>query len=138
MHYSRFVSVASLTEIHVDLPEQGPGSLAPVGRRLLGFLIDIALSFLVASAFTAPSLPRNVSLVVFGLEYCFFSALLGQTPGMFITRIRIARVDRVARLGVVRAVIRTILLMLLVPALIWDRDYRGLHDKYSQSAIVLA
>lgn len=138
MHYPRSVSVASLTQIRVELPEEGPGSIAPVGRRVLGFLIDIALSFLVASAFTAPALPRNVSLVVFGLEYCFFAALLGQTPGMFVTRIRIARTDRIARLGVIRAIIRTALLMLLIPALIWDRDYRGLHDKYSQSAIVLA
>lgn len=138
VHYPRFVSATSLTEIRVELPEEGPGSLAPVGRRLLGFLVDIVLSFLVASAFTVPALPRNVSFVVFGLEYCFFAALLGQTPGMFVTRVRIARTDRVARLGVIRAVIRTLLLMLLIPALIWDRDYRGLHDKYSQSAIVLA
>jgi len=131
-------ATASLTEIRVALPEEGAGSFAPTGRRVLGFVIDVVLSALVASLFTAPELPRNVSLLVFGLQYLVFSTLVGQTPGMFLTRIRIVRVDRAAALGPVRALIRTVLLMLLVPALIWDSNGRGLHDKYSQSAIVRA
>jgi uncharacterized RDD family membrane protein YckC len=129
-------NLTNLTAIRVDLPEDGPGSLASSGRRVLGFLADSLLSFLVAGAFTAPSLPRNVSLIVFGIEYFAFAALLGQTPGMFLARVRIVRIDRPAALGPVRAVIRTVLLMLLIPALIWDRNGRGLHDKYSQSAVV--
>jgi uncharacterized RDD family membrane protein YckC len=126
----------NLTAIRVELPEEGPGSLAPTGRRVLGFLVDVILSALVASAFTAPSLPRNTSLLVFGLEYLVFSAVTGQTPGMFVTRLRIVRIDQAAALGPVRALIRTVLLMLLIPALIWDRNGRGLHDRYSQSAVV--
>jgi hypothetical protein len=41
-------------------------------------------------------------------------------------------------LGVVRAALRTVLLLLLVPALIWDRDGRGLHDKAADSVVVVA
>ena len=80
-------TTASRSEIRVALPEDGSGSLAPTGRRVLGFLIDVVLSALVASLFTAPALPRNVSLLVFGLQYLVFATLVGQTPGMFLTRI---------------------------------------------------
>jgi hypothetical protein len=34
--------------------------------------------------------------------------------------------------------VRTVLLMLLVPAVIWDRDGRGLHDRLTESAVVRA
>lgn len=122
--------------VRLGLPATGPGSLAPSGQRALGFLGDIALSVLVASAFTAPHLPRNTSLLVFGIQYAVFAALLGQTPGMFIARVRLVRVDRPAPVGIVRAIVRTLLLMLLVPALIWDSDGRGLHDRASQTALV--
>jgi uncharacterized RDD family membrane protein YckC len=29
-----------------------------------------------------------------------------------------------------------VLLMLLVPALIWDRDRRGLHDRIAQTVVI--
>jgi hypothetical protein len=46
------------------------------------------------------------------------------------------RVDRVEAIGPVRVVIRTVLLLLLVPAVIWDRDGRGLHDRLTETAVV--
>lgn len=122
----------------LGLPGSGSGSIASTGARVLGFLVDAALSFLVALAFTAPHLPRNVSLAVFEVEYVFFSALVAQTPGMFLARVRLARVDRPAAVGLVRAIVRTVLLTLLVPALVWDRNGRGLHDRAAQVAVVRA
>ena len=41
-------------------------------------------------------------------------------------------------LGLVGVFVRTLLLCLLVPALIWDRDGRGLHDKAVGSVLVRA
>ena len=38
--------------------------------------------------------------------------------------------------GPVRVVLRTFLLCLAVPALIWDRDGRGLHDKAAGSVVL--
>jgi uncharacterized RDD family membrane protein YckC len=123
--------------IHVeDLPEEGSGSLAPTGIRLVAFLIDLALSALVASLFSYPHLPRNLSLVVFGCEYVVFSALLQATPGMAVMRLRLTRLDRRGPLGLFQAVVRTILLMLLVPAIFMDRDGRGYHDRASSTAVV--
>jgi uncharacterized RDD family membrane protein YckC len=35
-----------------------------------------------------------------------------------------------------RALLRTFLLVLLIPAVIWDRDGRGLHDRLTDTAVV--
>jgi len=129
---------AEETRTDLDLPTAGSGSLAPSGRRAGAFVLDLILSILVASAFTAPHLPRNVSLVVFGLEYVFFSALLGQTPGMWICRLRLTRIDRPRPVGLVRSIVRTVLLILLIPALVMDRNGRGVHDRLTQTAVVRA
>jgi uncharacterized RDD family membrane protein YckC len=122
----------------LGLPPAGPGSLAEYGPRLAAFGIDIVLSALVAGLFTAPDLPRSWSLVAFAAEYVVFGAVFGQTPGMRLVGLRLVRVDRPARVGVVRAVVRTGMLVLLVPALIWDADGRGLHERFSQTAVVRA
>jgi len=120
----------------LGLPASGPGSLAEYGPRLGAFIADIVLSALVAGLFTAPELPRNWSLVAFLAEYVVFGALFGQTPGMRLFGLRLVRVDRPARIGPLRVVARTALLALLVPALIWDADGRGLHERFTQSAVV--
>jgi uncharacterized RDD family membrane protein YckC len=120
----------------LGLPDSGPGSLAPAGHRLAAFLADIVLSALVAGLFTAPELPRNWSLVAFLAEYVVFGAAFGQTPGMRLLGLRMVRVDRPARIGPVRIVARTAMLVLLVPALIWDADGRGVHDRLTRTAVV--
>jgi uncharacterized RDD family membrane protein YckC len=120
----------------LGLPASGPGSLGTASQRLAALVVDLVLSALVAGLFTAPELPRNWSLLVFGLEYVGFTVAFGQTPGMRLVGLRVVRVDRPARVGLSRSVLRTILLMLLVPALIWNQDSRGLHDRTSQTAIV--
>jgi len=48
------------------------------------------------------------------------------------------RVDRPTAVNPGQAIVRTLLLFLLVPAVIWDRDGRGLHDRASGTAVVRA
>jgi uncharacterized RDD family membrane protein YckC len=122
----------------LGLPESGPGSLAPAGHRLAAFVADIALSALVAGLFTAPQLPRNWSLAAFLAEYAVFGAAFGQTPGMRLLGLRLVRADRPARVGPVRVLARTAMLALLVPALIWDADGRGVHDRLTGTAVIRA
>jgi uncharacterized RDD family membrane protein YckC len=122
----------------VDLPESGPGSVAPAGPRLAAFLVDVIMSALVAGLFTAPELPRNRSLLVFVVAYFVFTVLVQQTPGMRLLKLRVARVDRPAPVGVWRAVVRTVGVVLLVPVLLRDRHGRSLHDRITQTAVVRA
>lgn len=135
----------------LGLPADGPGSLAPLGARLGAFIADALASALVAGLFTAPAPPNNWSLLVFFCEYVFCTATFGQTPGMWLARIEVIRLEMVrigpagpddgtpstgaGPVGLARAALRTVLLMLLVPTLIWDRDRRGLHDRLTDTAI---
>jgi uncharacterized RDD family membrane protein YckC len=120
------------------LPETGPGSVAPAAPRLGAFLVDVVLSSLVATLFTAPELPRNRSLLVFAVFYFGFTVLVGQTPGMRLLKLRVVRLDRKAPVGVWRAAVRTAGVILLVPALLRDREGRSLHDRLTQTAVVRA
>jgi uncharacterized RDD family membrane protein YckC len=55
---------------------------------------------------------------------------------MRLTGLRIAHPRPGERLALWRAVVRTALLMLLVPALLVDADGRGLHDRLTDTAVV--
>jgi uncharacterized RDD family membrane protein YckC len=52
--------------------------------------------------------------------------------------LRLVRVDRTAAVDPGRVILRTFLLFLLVPAVVWDRDGRGLHDRFTDTAVVRA
>ncbi len=120
----------------LGLPTEGPGSLAGFSTRAGAFLIDSVASALVAGLFTAPELPGNWSLLAFGLLTVVTLVAAGQTPGMRLLGLRLAHPHPGARLAPWRAVVRTGLLMLLVPALVVDADGRGLHDRLTGTAVV--
>ena len=129
----------------IGLPESGPGSLAPFGRRIGAFLIDVAASTLVAALFVrrrdlpgvAAHLPGQWSLLPLFLDYVVGLLLLGRSLGMYVTGLRVVRVDAVRPVGLFRAVERTVLLMLLIPALVLDRDLRGFHDRLTATAVIV-
>ncbi|WP_347060179.1 RDD family protein [Blastococcus sp. HT6-30] len=121
----------------LGLPSSGPGSLAPFGRRVGGYVVDAIGSAVIAWAITAPSGPGNWSLVVFGVLTVVTLVLFGQTPGHRALGMRLAHPRPGARLAPWRAVVRTALLILLVPALLVDADGRGLHDRLTGTAVVL-
>jgi uncharacterized RDD family membrane protein YckC len=120
----------------LGLPADGPGSLAGFGQRALAFLVDAVVAALIAGLITAPDLPRNWSLLSFGLVTVVFLLLSGQTPGMRLLGLRLAHPLPGQRLAPWRAVVRTALLMLLLPALVVDSDGRGLHDRLTDTAVV--
>lgn len=119
----------------LGLPEEGPGSMAPSGRRLGALVIDWLLCELIATQLIARGDMQAAAFwtpVVFGLMSLILLSTLGFTPGKRIFRTRVERVGG-GRVTVVQALIRTVLLLLLIPAVVWDRDNRGLHDKAAAS-----
>ena len=120
----------------LGLPADGPGRLASWAPRLGAFLVDAVAAALVAGLFTAPDLPGNASLVAFAVVTVGTLVVFGQTPGMRLLGLRLAHPDPGARLAPWRAVVRTALLCLLVPALVVDADGRGLHDRLAGTAVV--
>jgi len=117
----------------LGLPKEGPGSIAGFGRRIGAILIDWAIALLITRVIFQTN--EWVTLGVFGLEYLLTLPLLGATVGMRLLRIGVVTADGVQP-GVVMTLVRTVLLCLAVPALIWDRDQRGLHDKASGTVVV--
>jgi uncharacterized RDD family membrane protein YckC len=120
----------------LGLPASGPGALATFGRRSGAFLIDAVASALVTGLVTAPQPPGNWSLLTFALMTTGFLLATGQTPGMRLLGLRLAHPRQGQRLALWRAVVRTALLCLLVPALVVDSDGRGLHDRLTDTAVV--
>lgn len=129
----------------LGLPESGPGSLASPGQRIGAFLVDALVSSLVAGFFVtafahhrdvADRLPGYWSIIPFALDYVLGMLFAGRTLGMYLFGLRIIRVDHDEAVNPWRAVLRTLLLLLLVPALVFDKDGRGLHDRYTDTAVV--
>lgn len=124
--------------VRLGLPESGSGSVAPWGPRIGAILLDALIAGLVAWLFTQPELPRNWSLLSFFAMYAVSSALFGRTLGMAALRLRLAFTKEGSSIGLPRAVLRTVMVMLLVPAVIVDRDRRGLQDRVTDTAVVRA
>ena len=114
------------------LPGEGRGSVATIGRRLLALLIDWLLCSLIALAIFHS---RWWTLAIFAAETYLLTALTGFTVGKRLLGIRVARMDG-RPVGFVWALVRTALLLTVVPALITDRDLRGLHDRAANTIVI--
>ncbi|MEU9376412.1 RDD family protein [Streptomyces sp. NPDC048255] len=122
----------------LGLPQYGPGSVARFGRRLGGVAIDwVGCQVIAYGLITGGDLAGtgNWTLGLFVLLSLLTVGTVGFTPGKRIVGLRVLAEDG-GRLGFGRVVLRTLLLALLVPALVWDRDGRGLHDRLSRAVQV--
>lgn len=107
-----------------------------MATRLVALLIDGVLASLIAYAFTAPAAPLNWSLVPWFVITVVTVAFFGVTPGMWALGIRVARIDGATMVGPIRAIPRTVMVGVIIPALITDRDGRGLHDRAVGTIVV--
>lgn len=115
------------------MPQSGPGSLARFGRRLAAVAVDWFLCMLIAAGLLGYRLGEGgvgpfKPLAVFVLMNLLLVGTLGSTIGHRLLGIRVVRLDG-ASAGPILAIIRTTLLAVVIPAVIWDRDTRGFHDK---------
>jgi uncharacterized RDD family membrane protein YckC len=122
----------------LGLPEDGPGSLARPGRRLGALAVDWGLCLLIAYGLITDGYGQETSnwaLLVFFVMSLLTVGTIGFTPGKRLLGLRVVALDT----GTVhpgRALVRTVLLCLAVPALVWDRDGRGLHDRLARTVEV--
>ncbi|KQS97026.1 RDD family protein [Cellulomonas sp. Leaf395] len=138
----------------LGLPSTGPGSMAPLGRRVGALAIDWVACLLISGAFFA-SVPDAfllsrgnpmATLGIFALDNVLLVGSIGHTLGHRLVGLRVRRVfpgqtrDEAAWAtmapGFLSALTRTLLLCLVVPAVVWDSDGRGLHDRVAGTAIV--
>ena len=120
------------------LPEDGPRSAAGFGRRLVALIVDwVACEIIALAVFRTQSQVQLWTLVFFAAEIWLLTGLTGFTLGKRLLGIRVARLDG-QPVGLVSSLIRTVLLLLIVPPLALDRDLRGLHDKAARTIVIRA
>jgi uncharacterized RDD family membrane protein YckC len=113
-------------------PEEGPGSVAGIGRRLAALFVDWFACMLISLAIFHVQV---WTIAFFTGEVLVLTALTGFTLGKRLLGIRVVRIDG-RPVGPVSSLVRTVLLLLVVPALVFDRDLRSLHDKAARTIVV--
>ena len=117
----------------LGLPEDGAGSVAGWGRRIAALALDWAASMLAVAAFigtevwTGRGFVQWAPMAVFLLEATLLTALMGGSFGQLLCRVGVVRLDRTP-VTVLHALLRTFLICLVIPPLVFTRDRRGLHD----------
>lgn len=121
-----------------------PAALEPagLGRRLAALAVDwgasIAVSLLLFRDVSYGSLESTVAtLGVFSVEVILLTWLMGASFGQRLLGLQVLRTDG-ARLSLGRALLRTLLLILVIPAVVMNASGQGLHDRAVGSIVVRA
>ncbi|GAB3554326.1 RDD family protein [Arthrobacter tumbae] len=114
-------------------PRNGAGSIARPGRRLGALAIDWALCSLISAAFFGYD--GTATLGIFAVEQMLLVGTLGYSVGHRTFGMQVQRLEgKPAGLGA--AIVRTLLICLVIPAVVFDEDQRGLHDRAVGTALV--
>lgn len=99
----------------------------------MAIVIDWGLALLIAGfAFEGD---RWATLAIFAVEQALLVGTLGYSIGHRITGIAVRRLAG-GPPGPLAGVVRAVLLCLVIPAVIFDADHRGLHDKAMNTVLV--
>ena len=102
-------------------------------KRLLAICIDWGMASIISAGFFANE--AIATLLIFAAIQIALVGTLGYSFGHRIMRIMVIRQDG-SRAGIWRVVLRTVLIVLVVPAVIWDNDGLGLHDKAAGTKLI--
>jgi uncharacterized RDD family membrane protein YckC len=125
----------------LGLPQRGRGAVAGWGRRAAALALDWFGSMMVVGVFAGPDLWSGrgavqwAPLAVFAAQRWLLTSLTGASAGQLLTRVRVVRAHG-GRIGPGRALLRAVLVCLVIPPAVYDRDQRGLHDLAVDSVAV--
>jgi uncharacterized RDD family membrane protein YckC len=123
-------------------PLELPGEVAGLGRRVAAIAIDwlasILLSRVIFGQLTYGSAESSFAiLMIFIAEVVIFTWLMSASFGQRLLGISVVRLDG-GRLALWRIVVRTLLICLIIPAVVYDSVGRGLHDRAVGSVAIRA
>lgn len=112
-----------------------------MGRRLAALLVDWLIAAglaLLGLAFGAipDTVVSTVQLVVWLVLGAVSVRLFGFTPGQLALGLQVGAVDGKLPIGILRALLRGVLIFLVVPPLFTDADGRGLQDRVTNTAVL--
>ena len=111
----------------------GARSIARPGRRFIALAIDWGTAVLVSVAFFDYN--AWATLAVFAVAQSVLLLTANGSVGHLLLGMRVVPLAG-GYLGVWRPFARTALLCLVIPAVIWDRDQRGMHDRLIGTVLV--
>lgn len=115
-------------------------SRAGLGRRFLALTIDWAIASLSTALFVPPLAndlgPTALRLGIFVLEVSILTALTGSSAGQKLFGIRVVSWPDQGYLAPGSVLLRTLLIALVIPAVVYDNEGRGLHDRIARSVVV--
>jgi hypothetical protein len=119
----------------LGLPEVGPRSIGRFGRRILALVIDWGIAYAIIHLFFRPDPVGLKVLALFAILQVLFLLVLNGSIGHLVVGLRVVPLSP-GLLGIWRPFVRTILLCLVIPAVIYDRDQRGVHDRWAGTLLV--
>ena len=101
----------------------------------MAIVVDWVISLLIAGGFLRwAHLGQFGPLLVLLVMNVLLVGTVGATIGQRLLGLRVETVQGAAA-GAVKALVRSVLLCLALPPLIWDRDQRGLHDRFAGTLV---
>ncbi|WP_336659442.1 RDD family protein [Leucobacter sp. USHLN153] len=119
----------------LGLPDEGPRSVARFGRRVVAILIDWALAALPAYLLIGGRHPELWNVLIFAVLQIVFIPTIGGSIGHRLLGMRVVPISG-GWIGPWRPVLRTLLLCLVIPVLVWDSDQRAFHDKIAGTVLI--
>jgi uncharacterized RDD family membrane protein YckC len=116
----------------LGLPREGSGSIGRLGRRVGALFVDYGAAYLLSGFFAWDAL---AILALFAAIQLVFLPTLQGSPGHRLFGLQLVRLDG-AWVGLWRPLVRTALLIVVIPAVVWDPDQRGLHDKAAGTVLL--
>lgn len=106
-------------------------------RRIVALFIDwLVCTFIVVALIRPAQVDVEYwTLLIFAAQDLLLTALTGFTLGKRLLGIRVVRLDG-KMVGPLWGLLRTLLLLTVVPPLFLNRDLRGLHDRASNTVVV--
>jgi uncharacterized RDD family membrane protein YckC len=110
------------------------------GRRMAALALDWLACYAIVAALSGGvnKMSPNSSLyvlMIFFLEVWILTALQGGTLGHRLFGMRVVRFEDGGAISIRQALIRTMLLVLVVTAVTFDQNGRGIHERLSGSVL---
>lgn len=119
----------------LGLPETGPGSVGRIGRRFAAIFIDWGLAALPAYLLIGGVYASWWNFLIYALIQIVFIPTIGGSIGHRLMGLRVVPIAG-GWVGLWRPVVRTVLICLVIPVLVWDSDQRGFHDKIAGTVLI--
>ncbi|WP_166984664.1 RDD family protein [Canibacter zhoujuaniae] len=123
----------------LGLNESGARSIGRIGRRLGAIFVDWGLATAIVYWQSGGRIEPLNQLIVFALMQMVMLLTVRGSVGHYIFGLRLASIyaEKDGYLQWLwRPIVRTLLLCLVVPALVWDSDQRGFHDKIAGTVLI--